>query len=740
MSGDKPKKGDKFKKMKQKKAKHAAYADAVAKSRLDAIAKKLRKGSGRPGRKAGSADGLKPFKDRDSGYRPENPQNRTPIAGGAKKLGDAGKAARPGASDKIKHGKEEKPEWLTPISERYKDRPPNERRFFQFLDRVAAYNRLVSRKYGTEHGSKATQLHEKSEGLDGLPSQTRMDLESGNHPQKVAFPVGNRIYLNHPATGDVKWIELRNIPHGVSHVANGRLDRLVKKGASGEADFFVHRTRGSVDVMAAYPEDKETISKLILRAKRKGLIDSMGKAQRADPDQVRSLQKANVKLNGYIREALSQGKTIKEARKFAWENAMADLRLASNKILTTVLSISTGGIRVPFGVGIGMGMMGGAGCRYRFGRLKTPTRRAPQAVESASVREGAGPGRTAASQRSASGSGAGGGRGSPSPSGRARTVYAEGRLGEIRGEAQVSYGKRGGLGKPEASASPSGRARTVYAEGRLGEIHGEAQVSYGKRGGLGKPEASASPVKLRRPIQRAQPVDRDAVRRAGAEGDLADVQEKLMPRGERTKQGTFRSADTQRTRNQQETPTVKDYQKAQVNDSYNIGLEGAKTATRDGVRIRQWEPATKFQGEYGKNIDDVGVWRNNEVLLEWKGQGSKLGPDQMSSKWAGRKIAQLEVLNEPMAGTLLQAARNGKLKGMVYRTKTDASGNLVSGRLSRADLKGSDGAKMPGESISDDGVISYSPRRVQRAYRAELKRLRDAIRDNDKEALEVLLW
>lgn len=220
---------------------------------------------------------------------------------------------------------------------------------------------------------------------------------------------------------------------------------------------------------------------------------------------------------------------------------------------------------------------------------------------------------------------------------------------------------------------------------------------------------------------------------------MAEVQEKL-PGAERTEQGTYRSANTRRTLNEQETPTVKDVQKAQVNTSYNIGLEGARTATRDGVRIRQWEPATKFQGEYGKNIDDVGVWRNNEVLLEWKGQGSKLGPDQMASPWAGRKIAQLEVLNEPMAGTLLRAAKDGRLKGMVYRTKTDADGNLVSGRLNRSELRGSDGARMKGESISDDGVISYSPTRVQRAYEVELARLREAIRNNDKEALKVLLW
>ncbi len=712
MCADKPNSGDKLQKAKQNKAKHAAYAETVAKSRLDAIAKELKTGKGRSGQKAGPADGRISNKDRDTVYRPgavpENPQSRVPAdrtqAGGEnpKSHADGGKLYRPGISDRPQSRPgEQSPE--IPPAERYKGMKPGERRFFMLLDKIAEESRQWYAKYGAKRGSEYTRLRGKSEGLDGLSAKGRADVETGNHPQEVAFPLEGRIYFNNPAGGDPQWIDRKDIPYGTTHVANGRLDSLSVQGAPGETDYFIRRTSGSIEVQACYPEDTETISALVTRNQGKGLADSMGNTPQADPDTVRSIQKANQKLNGWMRESLMRGDTIGEAKDFAWKKATDEFLMASAKVISTVLSISANGISMSFGAGMGMGMSGGSSRRPRFGRLKTPGRmRSPRIAEPAAVREPAVPRRTASGQRPAAGSAAGGERISNSPSGKARTVYTEGGLGEIRGEPEVSYTRQGSrktFGKPEASASPGGEGR---------------------------------------PAGRAQTADQGAGRRAEIAGEFAEAQESL-PGAVRTEKGNYRSANTRRTLNEQEEPSPGMIRKAQVKTSYDIGLEGAKGAARDGVQVQKWESSTKLQGDYGKNIDDIGVWGENTVILEWKGEGSSLGKGQLGDAWAGRKIAQLEVLKEPMAQTLLEAARSGKLKGMAYRTRAGSDGGLITTRLDKAELRGTKSTRLKSENISDDGVISYSPRKIEQAYRAERARLEQAIKDKDLKALDVLL-
>jgi hypothetical protein len=92
-----------------------------------------------------------------------------------------------------------------------------------------------------------------------------------------------------------------------------------------------------------------------------------------------------------------------------------------------------------------------------------------------------------------------------------------------------------------------------------------------------------------------------------------------------------------------------------------------------------------------------------------------------------------------MAQTLLEAARSGKLKGMAYRTRAGSDGGLITTRLDKAELRGTKSTRLKSENISDDGVISYSPRKIEQAYRAERARLEQAIKDKDLKALDVLL-
>jgi hypothetical protein len=149
--------------------------------------------------------------------------------------------------------------------------------------------------------------------------------------------------------------------------------------------------------------------------------------------------------------------------------------------------------------------------------------------------------------------------------------------------------------------------------------------------------------------------------------------------------------------------------KSKVRTSFQAGNEGGKAqATRDGIKIDAWNNPRAHVGDYGRGIDAVGRRGADRIILEWKGESSELRePDQMKSSWVGRKIAQLEFERDRIAQDLLAAARNGRLKGRVYKTKIEGGGQLS--------------AKL-------DGIeLDYPRSDVEAAYNRELKRLWDAV-------------
>ncbi len=150
-----------------------------------------------------------------------------------------------------------------------------------------------------------------------------------------------------------------------------------------------------------------------------------------------------------------------------------------------------------------------------------------------------------------------------------------------------------------------------------------------------------------------------------------------------------------------ETKMVPDI-KSKVKRSHDAGVEGGRTAAAaDGVTVQNWENPDGFIGDYGRGFDDIGMGPNGErVILEWKGEGSLLGGDQMSSDWVGRKIAELKKYNDPMADILLAEAKKGALKGRVYRTTIGPNGELIT--------------KL-------DGEMTFSFDQVNAAYQKRLK-------------------
>jgi hypothetical protein len=106
---------------------------------------------------------------------------------------------------------------------------------------------------------------------------------------------------------------------------------------------------------------------------------------------------------------------------------------------------------------------------------------------------------------------------------------------------------------------------------------------------------------------------------------------------------------------------------------------GRAAAQSRGITIRNWNNPESYIGLYGRGIDDVGQQGSKWIILEWKGgPGARLGSGQMSAEWVGRKLAELKHLNDPMADTLLQAAKTGQLEGRVFTTVADDAVTVAS--------------------------------------------------------------
>ena len=151
--------------------------------------------------------------------------------------------------------------------------------------------------------------------------------------------------------------------------------------------------------------------------------------------------------------------------------------------------------------------------------------------------------------------------------------------------------------------------------------------------------------------------------------------------------------------------------RARIQESHDRGVElGRAEALREGVRLTHFDPPDQYLGLFGKGIDDLGRRGNVFYILEWKGGTSQLGSDQMSNAWVGRKLAELEIYNDPRAQQLLTAALQGRLKGRGYRTQRADNGSWETTRMDEGPLQG--------------GEIVYDGQRVRSAYERRLTELR----------------
>jgi hypothetical protein len=146
--------------------------------------------------------------------------------------------------------------------------------------------------------------------------------------------------------------------------------------------------------------------------------------------------------------------------------------------------------------------------------------------------------------------------------------------------------------------------------------------------------------------------------------------------------------------------------RSQVDAAYQLGVEGGeRAAAADGIKLRVWNPPDAHILEYGRGFDDIGDHGSDVVVLEWKGEGSKVRGGgtpgaQMTSAWVGARIAKLKWQNHPIAEQLLDAAAEGRLKGGVYTTRT-----------------------VDGEPVTTWKPVEFDPKVVRAAYEARMAKL-----------------
>ncbi|MDB5913413.1 MAG: putative rane protein [Ramlibacter sp.] len=294
---------------------------------------------------------------------------------------------------------------------------------------------------------------------------------------------------------------------------------------------------------------------------------------------------------------------------------------------------------------------------------------------------------------------------------------------------------------PSAQSTQSAPTVSASIESRLGalQVPARQQGSFAQAGAEVRKLAEKDPAAAERLLQGLEERFAPAPEVHGVADLFQQAQGKMFP--EKGLGNVYRQspASDDRQRLDQRDPSPKDVLKAKVRDSEQLGvLGGREQAQREKIAVRDWERPQQYTGEYGVGPDDLGDRGNKRLFLEYKGGDSGLGSSngvvQLSNVWAGRKIAEMEMVGDKAtAADLLAAARRGDLQAVAYRT-SGPIGAETTARLSGSQLRNS----LKNENISASGLIQYAPEKVLRAYQARKAELQKAIAAGQIDKLKTL--
>ncbi|MFL6651517.1 MAG: DUF4157 domain-containing protein, partial [Sulfurifustaceae bacterium] len=296
----------------------------------------------------------------------------------------------------------------------------------------------------------------------------------------------------------------------------------------------------------------------------------------------------------------------------------------------------------------------------------------------------------------------------------------------------------------EATVAPTKKTTpSDQIEARLGalKVPKGQRKAFNKAANLVRKRAVTDPAsaeELLQGLERRFGAPAPASKGAQVAEDVAEAQSKLYPEKTASGKHTQSRAADERALQDQQRPGAKVAKKAKVKESERMGVAGGEAqAAKEGIAVKDWDTPQKWKGEFGQGPDALGSRGDKELILEFKGGGSALskskrtGVVEMSNEWVGRKIAELEFVGDKAtAARLLKAAREGKLQGVVYRTRQLKAGEKTS-RLKSHQLRD----HLTDENIRESGLIEYSPTKVEQAYQQRLQELQQSEASGDVKSL-----
>lgn len=154
---------------------------------------------------------------------------------------------------------------------------------------------------------------------------------------------------------------------------------------------------------------------------------------------------------------------------------------------------------------------------------------------------------------------------------------------------------------------------------------------------------------------------------------------------------------------------------------HDIGVaNGKQRAISDGLQPVEWHNPRGHIGGYGQGFDDIMRDGSGDlVIVEFKGNTSKLAKGQLSKDWVLKRIEQIRPSNPALADELSSAFKRGKLTSRVYRTPIDTDGNPLPTILDRVKSYPPGSANQRLKSISeiDKGLADrgYRPKPGERS-------------------------
>ncbi|MBS0157876.1 MAG: DUF4157 domain-containing protein [Nitrospira sp.] len=276
----------------------------------------------------------------------------------------------------------------------------------------------------------------------------------------------------------------------------------------------------------------------------------------------------------------------------------------------------------------------------------------------------------------------------------------------------VGAGTAVGLSRQQDESAPPPEGSL---EARLREIEREIQL---------RPMKASDRASANRVVEEIR-------QRAHAEPDtsfayaiLEELENKLEQQKTRSGYSEVLEPDT-RTLLEKKSPTREEKQKAVRKEAEKLGeMGGRERAEKQKITVdADWKPPQKFKGDFGQGIDDKGARNGYTYIIEYKYGSSPLDKEtgQMSNEWVGRKIAELQFEGDVEAAReLLEAARAGRLRGVVYSTQ-QRKGEDVTVRRPGNYLRD----KLGNESVTDSGIIQYSRTKVFNGYEKRLLELNE---------------